>query len=71
MLKMVSLVIRKIASLMLYRLRNYSDLEAFLYELSIVYDKKTLLQLNRKATDYPYGFLNVNLSSRDREDMFY
>ena len=70
--KAISPVIRKnITSLMLYRLRNYSDLEAFLEELSAVYNKKTLLELYKKATDEPYGFLYVNLSARDRRDMFY
>ena len=70
--KAISPVIRKnITSLMLYRLRNYSDLEAFLDELSAVYNKKTLLQLYKKATDEPYGFLYVDLTARDRQDMFY
>ncbi len=70
--KAISPVIRKnITSLMLYRLRNYSDLEAFLEELSAVYNKKTLLELYKKATDEPYGFLYVNLTARDRKDMFY
>ena len=70
--KAISPVIRKnITSLMLYRLSNYSDLEAFLEELSAVYNKKALLELYKKATDEPYGFLYVNLTARDRKDMFY
>ena len=56
---------------MLYCLTNYSDLEAFLEELSVVYHKKTLLQLYRMATEEPYGFLYVNFSAWDRKDMFY
>jgi len=56
---------------MIYRLRNYADLEAILEEMSAVYDKKTLLKLYKMATDEPYGFLYINLMAKTKEDMFY
>ena len=42
--------------LFVYRLRNASDLEAWIEELSGVYDKKTLHQLYTLATDKPHSF---------------
>ena len=54
----------------MYRLRNQADLDGVLDETSAVYDKKTLCQLYRMATDEPYGFLYIKLTSRDKDDMF-
>ena len=56
---------------MVYRLRNVSDLEAILDEMSAVYDKKTLLKRYRTATDKPFTFLYLNLMAKDKKDMFY
>ena len=56
--------------LFIYRLRNYSDLEALVEELSAVYDKKTLLEIYHQAVAEPYSFLYVNLMSKDRTKMF-
>ena len=39
--------------LFVYRLRNQKDLDAFLEELSALYDKKTLLRLYQHATEAP------------------
>ena len=70
--KAVSPIIRKnITDLYIFRLRNQADLDGWVEELSAVYDKKTLFQLYKIATDRPYGFLYVNLTARDKEDMFY
>ena len=56
--KQISPIIRKnITDLMVYRLRNVSDLEAILDEMSAVYDKRTLLKLYKIATDKPFAFL--------------
>ena len=56
--------------LFIYRLRNYSDLEGVVEELSAVYDKKTLLQIYREAVDEPYSFLYVSLFNKDKRKMF-
>jgi len=69
--KAVSPVIRKnMTHLFIYRLRNYSDLEAIVEELSAVYDKKTLLEMYHEAISEPYSFLYVNLMQKQRERMF-
>ena len=57
--------------LYVYRLRNQKDLDAFLEELSALYDKKTLLKLYQYATDAPFSFLYVRLNAQNRNDMFY
>ena len=57
--------------LYVYRLRNQKDLDAFLEELSALYDKKTLLRLYQHATEAPYSFLYVKLTASNRNDMFY
>ena len=69
--KAISNVVRKnMTHLFIYRLRNYSDLEAIIEELSAVYDKKTLLQMYHEAISEPYSFLYVNLMAKDRSKMF-
>ena len=57
-------------SLYVFRLRNYQDLAMFLEEVSAIVDKKTLLQMYRKATDESFGFLFVKLNARDKKKMF-
>ena len=57
--------------LYVYRLRNFKDLDTFVDEVSAVYDKKTLLQLYNAATEKPFSFLYVKLTSKNKEDMFY
>jgi hypothetical protein len=66
-----SIVRRNITEISIFRLRNTSDLDAWIDELSAVYDKKTLLQMYRRCTDQPYGFLYINLMSKSKETMFY
>ena len=69
--KAISNIIRKnMTHLFIYRLRNYSDLEGIVEELSAVYDKKTLLQIYHEAVDGPYSFLYVNLISKNKRKMF-
>jgi len=36
-----------------------------------VYDKKTLMQMYRLATDEPYSFWYILLTAKKREDMFF
>ena len=55
----------------IYRLRNYRDLETFIEDVRVIYDKKTLLELYSTATAEPYAFLYVNLRATDKDDMFY
>ena len=57
--------------LYVHRLRNTKDLDTFVEEVSAVYDKKTLLALYNAATDEPFSFLYVKLTSKSTEDMFY
>ncbi len=40
-------------------------------EVSAVYDKKTLLALYNAATEEPFSFLYVKLTSKSKDDMFY
>lgn len=70
--KAISPVIRKnITDLYIFRLRNHADMEAWLEEVSAVYDKKTLIQLYKMATDIPHGFLYIKLTATNVKDMFY
>ena len=48
-----------------------ADLDAWIEEISAVYDKKTLLKLYRLATDEPFCFLYINLNSKDKINMFF
>ena len=57
--------------LYVYRLRNTKDLDTFVEEVSAVYDKKTLLALYNAATDEPFSFLYVKLTSKSNDEMFY
>jgi hypothetical protein len=69
----ISPLIRVNASeLYVFKLRNFQDLETFLIEISaLVGDKKTLLNMYTLATSEPYSFLYCNLSSKDKNKMFY
>ena len=67
----ISPIVRKhITQLFVFRLRNYGDLEAWIDELSVVYDKKTLHQLYRIATDKSI-FLYINLMVDNIHEMFF
>ena len=70
--KVISPIVRKnLTHLFVFRLRNAADLEAWIEELSAVYDKKTLHQLYNLATEAAHSFLYINLMSKNKEDMFY
>jgi GTPase SAR1 family protein len=58
-------------ALFVFRLRSYQDLQTFLEEASALYDKKVLLQLYHYCVDQPFGFLYLDLTARDRENMFF
>ena len=54
-----------------YRLRNIKDLDTFIDEVTAVLDKKALLQIYNIATSEPCSFLNVKLTTKDKNDMLY
>jgi hypothetical protein len=67
----LSPIIRVNASdLYVFRLRNYSDLQAFLDEVSAIAPKDVILQMYHLATDEPFSFLTVKLTSKDRNKIF-
>ena len=43
------IVRKKMIQLLIYRLRHYNNLEPIVEELSVIYDKKTLLQIYHEA----------------------
>ena len=56
--------------LYVFRLRSNQDLECFIHEVSALIEKKTLMQIYKMATEAPYSFLYVKLSSKTLNDMF-
>ena len=60
-------------SLIVFKLRNYQDLDMLITELSaLVGDKKEMLNIYKTAVEYaPYSFLYVNLKSQDSNKMFF
>ncbi len=48
--------------MIVYRLRNSKDLDAFLEELSAMLPRRELLELYQKATEQPYSFFILQLS---------
>ena len=68
----LSPVLRKnVTQLYVFRLRNQKDLDSLLEELSALYDKATLLQMYKLATDEKHSFLFIDLMQPNKEDMFY
>ena len=61
----------QITEIYVFPLRNNLDLEAFIEEVSAVYNKKTLLDVYRVCTSKPHHFLYVNLMAKDKDNMFY
>jgi hypothetical protein len=67
----LSPIIRVNASdLYVFRLRNYSDLQAFLDEVSAIAPKDVILEMYKMATDEAYSFLTVKLTSKDKNSIF-
>ena len=64
-------IIRVNASeLFVFRLRNYSDLQTFLDEVSALVDKKALLEMYNLATEEAFSFLYVRLTEKNKDKMF-
>ena len=57
--------------LYVFRLRNGSDLQAFLNEVGALADKSVILQMYRMATEEPFSFLYVRLNAKNKDDMFF
>ena len=69
--KQIPPIVRKnMTHLFIYNLRNYGDLEATVEELSAIYDKKILLQINHEAVSEEYSFLYANLIQKHKRKMF-
>ena len=65
-------VIRKqISDLFLFKIRNKTDLDAVIEEMSALYHKQTLLKMYHFCTDQPYGFLWISLRAKSPHDMFH
>ena len=56
--------------LYVFRLRNYADLHAFLDEVSAIAPEDVILEMYRIATDEPFSFLTVKLTSKDKNKIF-
>ena len=57
-------------TLLIYRLRNYGDLESIIEEMSATHDKQALLHMYHEAVIEPYSFLYINLVQTDKSNMF-
>ena len=70
--KVISPIVRKnVTDLIIFKLRNYADLEGIVEELSALTDKKVIHSIYRQATAEPYAFLYVNLTAKDINKMFW
>jgi len=58
-------------ALIVYRLRNYKELEAFVEEVAGMITKKELVEIYKYATEEEYSFLYVNLVAKTVKEMFY
>lgn len=55
----------------MYTLRNQSDLDAIIEEVTAAYDKTNLYKLYRMATDDPFSYLYSELTTRNTHDRCY
>lgn len=71
-LNLVGTVIRKNCRCMcVWRLRNHKEVEVLCEELSGVYDKNTLLEMYKAATEEAFSFMFIRLDAKTRRDMFW
>ena len=60
------------SSYIVFRLRNSQDLEMFLNEMGALFkNKNELFDLYKKATEKPFSFLYVDLTTKDPNKLFY
>jgi hypothetical protein len=57
--------------LYIWRLRNASDLDAWVEEVSATANKKDLLEMYNEVTSIPFGLLYIKLTAHDTDHMFY
>ena len=70
-LRLVGPVIRKnCRSMLIWKLRNYKEIESFSEELSGYYPK-VIQEMYRVATEEPYSFMFCRLDAKKREDLFW
>ena len=70
--KVISPIVRKnVTDLIIFKLRNYADLEGIVEEVSAVADKKTIHNIYKQATEEPFNFLYVRLTAKNINDMFW
>ena len=62
---------QNVTDLIIFKLRNYADLEGIVEELAALTDKKVIHNIYRQATAEPYAFLYVNLTAKDINKMFW
>jgi hypothetical protein len=58
------------SDLYVFRLRNFSDLQAFLDEVSAIAPKDVILEMYNLAVAEPYSFLTVKLTAKDKNKQF-
>jgi hypothetical protein len=69
--KSVSPMIRKnLTFLIVFKLRNQSDLDSILEEFSNVADKKQLQKIYELATEEKYSFLYIDFMAHNPNDIF-
>ena len=59
------------SSLYIFKLKNQSELDAFIEESSALVDKKNPLEIYKEATKEPYSFLYININSKNINKTFY
>lgn len=64
-------IIQNMTHVFVFRVRNQTELNALLEELSALYDQHVLLKVYKAATVETHSCLYVNLISHDKLDMFY
>ena len=55
----------------IFRLRNRSDLQSILDELSAIYNKKIIYNIYKAATGDAHSFLYIDLMQTNSKDIFY
>ena len=69
--ELITCLKKKCYSVICFRLRNQKDLDSLLEELSALYDKATLLQIYKLATDEKHSFLFIDLMQPNKKAMIY
>ena len=71
-LRLVSPTIRvNLQFMLVWRLRNNTELQSLLEEISAVYPVKVLQEMYHMATDDPYSFWYILFTAKRREEMFF